>query len=484
MRGLREPSTDFLYSPFPREELIELGQALGVGHINVVTTATLAPERVLFHSCLNGVQSMLQIPEQGEIARGEAIAGLSNRIFDRVKADFYTQLSSTQVALQKQGQQLDEFVQTMEDWHTTHGWDAEAFDSRWPPVEEPASWRDYAIETYRTVMQRIEQNDYTPAAGWDAAHATQFWGMRNIEYEHYRTIARQLVEDDLQRHNADQLLTQYDADQRQTIYVVGPIGAGKSQMTRQLLDARPTEIRHDIIVHNADFLKIALADAAIRDGMLSKRDGRAVHNESSNALYEGTRKRRYFAETYGKSPDVLINSIKVNDLELDTGLTGGAPVEAHVISMSLEDAYRSAAERQESGHRMPSRADIAWSVASSVTSLSTITAKGQSPIHTTLYNRAYGQSPAPVATLDSQNQQCTILDAGGFAEVLARAGWAEGPEASTRFFLSELQSKEWSITLADSRTQGSTGVEQTSNDYRTLLESIFKESPQQGRNVG
>ncbi len=448
MRPIPESSTDLLYSAFPADELIAVGHALCVSNIYYITTATLKPERALFHSCVNNVQARLKCKNWDETIQGIEIADRADRIYEQVLPRFQAKLAAHQPEMQSRKAQLSAFVQGFAA-EESGPWDSAAFDARWPTADKdrfPYRWQTKAIETYRQMRENIASGAYTVQAPWDTLMVTHYWGERNLEYKMHRDISRRLVNAEIDALPEEEKLKYSLPDHREVVFVTGGMGSGKSRFTREFVSTLPPKARENIIPHDADYLKIAFARSAQREGMIEAYHGPEVQNESSNALYENARKRFYYARGGQPAPNVIINSTIAGSFELADGLEGGGSVHIHHISMSPKDALAACRKRAESVGRMPDEASVHWSSKASTNNLLELfdPLYVGKPIKVDLYERT-DAAPYAIGQMDIAQRTVTITDMPAFLRMAERGRKEELPLASRRAFVRALLEKGVSL---------------------------------------
>lgn len=433
MRPIPLHSTDLLYSShFEQRDLIRLGEALGVSSINVVTKATLVPDRVLYHACLNGIQTYVKLQETGESQRAQEISKLADSMYDALIGEYQQRTEEAYPEQLRKKQGSEAFCAQLASIEDGKPWNPQRYHNSWNTNDFPPRWQKKAIETYATVRERIASGAFTPEPGESARGFALYWNLRNMEYKHYRDIARGLVEDYIETHipKARQL-THHPSNGRVMTFFIGGMGSGKSAMTQFYLNQLPEDVRFDRVLHNADFLKPALYQRALKDGMLAPGHaytGAEVQAESSNALYEGTRKRAYLARQKFCAPDVALNSIVLGSFEVQEGISGGGKVVAHHLFMPTEEAVKEAAHNETRGNRAPMPEDIRWSTAASAKSLLLLTQPAYLGTDVTvhLYCRESGQAPRHYGTIDSARATITTHRLDALAD-MARTAFPDAP---------------------------------------------------------
>jgi hypothetical protein len=454
MRPIPDHSTDLLYSPFPREDLVRVANAMGFSNIYYVTTATLAPERALFHSCVNNVQARLKCVSWDETLQGIYIADKADAIYANVKESFMEELDARAELLSARKASLAIFVERMQE-SCPSPWDEAAFAQQWPSADTerfPHRWQRKAIESFVAVQNNIAQGNWQPEAGWDAARVTRYWGERNLEYKLFRDVARTLVNAEIDTFPADELLTYVPAAERKVVFVTGPMGGGKSSFTRNYVQSLTEQERDQMIPHDADYLKIALARAAQKDGKILAYHGPEVQNESSNALYENVRKRHYYARNGEAAPNVVVNSIIAGSYEVEDGLEGGGSVVVHHISMSPADAYTACKKRAEHTIRLPDEDSTNWSCLAATRNLLDLFRYEGRPITVELYERT-NAAPQPIGRMDIAAKRVEVDDMAAFLRLAERAKLHEDPVQAATLFVQALQARGCSIVLRDGQQQ-------------------------------
>lgn len=463
MRPVPAHSTDLLYQGnFSRDELMEIGHALGVSDLKIITTATLKPERVLYHACLNGIQTYVKLNGLSEVERAKEIADMADTMSADLQMGFDSSLLVTQHSHEQRVKDASHFCEQLHAIEGAKSWDKLRYDNSWNINDYPSRWQKKAIETYAVIRGRIERGEYTPPDGQDAGSLTAYWSLRNLEYKHYRDVARNLVESYIHEQlPADQLLTMQPTTQRLVALFAGGMGSGKSVMTRQYVNALPEETRNDVVLHDADYLKYALYRSAVRDGLLPKDHcyaGPEVQAESSNALYEGTRKRAYLARQKFAAPNAIVNSIVLGTFETLEGIASGGKVVAHHLYISPEEAVIESEKRRKEIGRAPSEADIQWSTAASAKSLMLLTQphyKG-TDITAHLYHRKAGKAPRHYATIDAANRVLYVRDGNALAELSQSVCDSHNPRAALQQFLNRFTEAGFSVALVKDQEVSST----------------------------
>jgi hypothetical protein len=437
MRPVPPISTDLLYSDFPKEDLVEIGNALDVSDIKYITTATLRPERLFYHACLNGIQTYVKLKSSTEVERAREIAQHTDALYQALLPAFMEKAGESQPQLAQKCREATQFCEQLHAIEGARPWNDARYKATWNTNDYPPRWQKKAIETYGQIRNRIENGHYTPKSGDDAGSLTRYWSLRNLEYKHYRDIARSLVEEHIAvQYPKEDLLTMHPADNRTMTMFIGGMGSGKSAMTEYFLGQLPGTERADTVLHNADHLKYALYKSAAKDGVLPKDHryvGAEIQAESSNALYEGTRKRAYLARQKFQAPNVVLNSIVLGSFEVQEGIASGGKIIAHHVHISPEEAISEAEKRRVAiDGRIPSDEDIRWSAKASANSLLLLTQpeyRGTDVI-VHLYQRAVDKAPHHYATIDAAKKILTIYDQEAF-EALAKT--AEDTAFQKRF---------------------------------------------------
>ncbi len=418
MHPLFPHSTDFFYSnAFDKADLIELGHALGVSNSNVVTTATIQADRLFCHACLNGIQTYLKLNAVSEVERAKEIADIADGMYAALLPEFHTKLAEAELKLAEKQKTAEFFCQQLESIESKCPWNKTRYHNTWNTNDYPLRWQKKAIETYGHIRERVDNGEYNLPEGKTAGDFTSYWSMRNLEYKHSRDVGRSLVEDYIQtNYTANEKLTMHPANERTMVMVVGGIASGKSALTEAYLHGLKEKERKDHVLHNADYLKYALHRSAARDGAFPEGhhyQGPEVQAESSNALYEGTRKRAYLARQFFYAPNVVLNSIALNACETQEGIASGGSVIAHHLHISADDAIAESEERVNAiGGRRPSDADIRWSARVSAQSpllmLKPEYYGTRVVVH--LYHRVAHGAPRHYATIDAAHKRFTVYD--------------------------------------------------------------------------
>lgn len=429
MRPVPQHSTDLLYAgDFQQQDLLELGNALGVSDLKYITSATLKPEQVFYHACLNGVQTFVRLSSTDEVTRAKEIADITDQIYEELLPKFLQGCTDSTANLQNKRSEASHFCQQLEAIEGHSNWNATRYHNTWHTNDYPPRWQKKAIETYGIIKERIETGQYQLPEDKRVGDMTEYWSLRNLEYKHYRDISRSLIEDYIHQHlPKEKKLTMHPANERMMTMFIGGMGSGKSAMTEYYLRQSPEDERSDILLHNADYLKYALYRKAVRDGALAKNHqyiGSEVQAESSNALYEGTRKRGYLARQKFHAPNVVLNSIVLGDFEVKEGIASGGHIIAHHVHIPADEAIAEAEKRKAGvGGRIPSEGDIRWSAKASAQSLLLLT---RPEFHGTdivvhLYAREVGKPPRHYATIDNQHQKISIYNEAEFKKMTETA---------------------------------------------------------------
>ena len=404
MRPIPAISTDVLYSAhFPLKDLIALGNALDVSDIKIITTTTLPPKRAMYHAVLNGIQTYLKLGSIEEATRAKEIADLADEIYAELLPRFEAEISKREPLLANKKEQATKFCQNLAKVEDFKPWKAQAFDSRWNTNDFPPRWQKKAIETYRLLRCNNKHAD--------AGKVTLDWGMRNLEYKHYRDAARGMIEDHIEQKYADRLLPHQPIEKRIYYIFAGAMKSGKTELTKFFLRSRADA--DSFVLNNADYLKPALYSTALAEGIIPsghKYKGVEVQAESSNALYEGVRKRTFLARQLFLAPNVIVNSIVLGEMELKEGIAGGGSIIAHHINISPEDSLQEA--DIDRGGRVVESNNMTWSNPASAKSLLILSRKDFAYANVTLhlYDRTTGKAPEYYGTVDAANKKIYILD--------------------------------------------------------------------------
>jgi hypothetical protein len=227
MRAIPEYSTDLLYSrSFTREDLVEVGNAIGASDIKNITTATLDPERTLYHACLNGIQSYLKLNAEGEAERATEIADLADTMYAALHEEFKLRETNSRPQLTHKSRDAAHFCDMLHAIEADKPWNKKRYDNVWNTNDYPQRWQKKAIETYGIIRERIANGDYTPPPEQTAGSLMKYWSLRNLEYKHYRDIARTMVESYIHAHfSAEQFLSMQPSTSRLMTTFVGGMGA-------------------------------------------------------------------------------------------------------------------------------------------------------------------------------------------------------------------------------------------------------------------
>jgi|GEM_PF-2710931 len=456
MRPIPPISTDLIYSDhFRKDDLVAVGEALGTSDIKNITTATAKPDRVLYHACLNGIQTYVRLKNVDEAPRAQEIADLADSMYTRLIDQYRQNLASSTPALEQKNKEAARFCEKMHEIESRKHWDPVRFANTWNTNDYPPRWQKKAIESYAAIRSRIESGEYTPPSGETAGTLTQYWCQRNVEYKHYRDNARTPVEKHIQTElPKESLLTMHPADERIMTMFIGSMGSGKSEMTKHYVSQLPDDVRGDIVLHNADYLKYALFRSAVHEGALPAEHhfkGPETQAESSNALYEGTRKRAFIARQKFEAPNAVLNSIVLGSFEVLEGIAGGGKVMAHHLFISPEEAVKEARLREEMGGRAPDASDVLWSSAASAKSLLLLTQPTYRGTDVTvhLYKRGAGKAPLHYGTIDAAKSVIHVQDIATFAK-LSKSAFPEATsdQEALKNYLGEFNKAGFTIALA------------------------------------
>lgn len=476
MRPVPAFSTDLFYQgDFRYDDLLEVGNALGVSDLKYITTATLKPERVFYHACLNGIQTYIKLNHIGEVERAQEIADIADDMAEALRAQFMQNLTAAEPRLHKCSEETRRFCEKLHEIEGGKKWDQVRYDNSWNVNDYPPRWQKKAIETYKLIRTRMEKGEYTPSAGWDAGRLTEYWSLRNLEYKHSRDVARLLIEDYINAHFCEeQLLTMRPTTEREVTLFAGAMGSGKSALTRAYLQSLPEETRNDVVLNDADYLKFAIYRSVVRDGFLPKDHkymGQEVQAESSNALYEGTRKRAYLARQKFAAPNAIVNSIVLGIFETQEGIASGGKVVAHHLYIAPEEAVIESEKRRAELGRAPTEADIRWSTIASAKSLLLLTQPQykDTNITTHLYHRKAAQAPQHYATIDSSNMTLYVEDGAMLSALSQSACDDKSKQAALGEFLRLFANAGFSVVLVE-KDDPSTVIAEYRNAELSILD--------------
>lgn len=427
-------NTDVLYSAHSPTVLEELDRALGHDQIYFVTVACLTPERLFLHACLNTVVCHLAVHESDEMKRAAEIAHITDTMYRELLPAFKEKIATSEARarLETRSKDADAFLTTFLAKADLETWNAESFHNLAHTDRYAQRWKQKTLESYARIRSRVESGDYVPSDHWDTARATSEWVQMNLEYKHYRDIGRTLTESYMESHfPLEERITYHPARERETIFFVGGMGSGKTEMTKHYLAGLPANQQHDLMLRDNDVIKAILFQHAKEDGKLSATatyDGRETHRESSNVLYESYLKLGYYLHNQFEGPHVVRNSIALDPEYIEQGLTFGGKVTIHHIHMQPKDAIEETRIRAEQIGRMPKPEETESSILHSARRLDVIADdhfKG-SDIVLHLYAREQGKAPQHYATLDRKNGRLEILD----TEKLTQLALAQNPSLS------------------------------------------------------
>ncbi len=444
MRPIPENSTDLLYTrDFDRDDLHAIGEALGVGDLKVITKTASTPERLLYHACLNGVQTYIKLPHIEESQRAMAIAKITDGIYAAIKDQYIENVDLALPELARKQDETNAFCKHLMQIEDPKKWDMTRYNNCWNPNDYSMRWQKKAIDSYRIMRDRLENGAYQPREGESAGDMMLAWSQLNLRYKHYRNIARVLIEDHIDKNfTPEDRLTMHPADKRFTTMFIGGMGSGKSAMTQHYMEQLPIDTQHDVVLHNADYLKYALYRSAKQEGVLPqehKYTGAEIQAESSNALYEATRKRAYLARQKFQAPNVILNSIVLGNFEVQEGIAGGGAIVAHHVFMNPEEAVKEAEKRALAGDRSPSASDVQWSTSASAKSLLLLTEPAYQKLDVTvhLYHRTAGKAPVHYGTIDAAHHMLYVHD----IKALGDLAQAMSPQESVQNALGDLIEK-------------------------------------------
>src|SRR5579884_2915544 len=175
VRPIPDHSTDLLYAgPFDQKDLVEVGNALGVSDLKVITTATLKPERVLYHACLNGIQTYVKLQSIGEVDRAKEIADLADSMYASLITGFKQRLVDSQPAMESKRREATHFCEQLHSIESGRAWNKTRYQNTWNVNDYPPRWQKKAIESYGLIRSRMEAGEYTPPSGENAGSLTTY----------------------------------------------------------------------------------------------------------------------------------------------------------------------------------------------------------------------------------------------------------------------------------------------------------------------
>ena len=454
MRPIPPYSTDLLYKEdYKEDDLIALGNALGVGDLKVITTTTLNPERLLYHACLTAIQTYVKLEQLDESGRAVEIADLADTLYAAIKKPYLEKIVETKDNMLKKEHEVINFSAELDKSENKIPWDSVRFNNTWNTSDYPQRWQKKAIESYRAVRARVESGEYKLRGHETIGDLVAEWGRLNVHYKHYRDAARSLIEEHIQHDlPPEKLLTMHHTNDRTMTMFLGGMGSGKSEMSQHYIANRPEEKRNDFALHNADCLKLALYRSAKKDGKIPADHaykGEEIQAESSNALYEATRKRGFLARQKFHAPDVVLNSIVLGSFEVMEGISSGGTIVAHHIHMPTQEGIEEAEKRALTEGRAPSAADVKWSTTASAKSLLLLTEPAYKSINLTvhLYERHTGKAPQYYGSIDASKKIFYVQNLDALAELSQSIFEKKSKEKSLEHLLNAYTSAGFTVAL-------------------------------------
>ena len=437
-------STDVINSNLLPERIRALQLAFGFSNQGYITTYCTSPKSTLFHCCLVAVECCVIINDLQETSRGTAIFKLANDIFEKVKPEFMRALEAGKLdrmktTLAEKLQREEVFLKQFVAMHN------HVNPYNHSQLLTPTSRnRNVIVKCYLKLKERIRRGDYTLKNGESAESLTWDWYRAAIEHRHLREIGNRLARAYIRDNTpASQKLTLFPKKGLVGYIYCGGMGSGKSVLSRSHLKKLPEEERYNRVLHDADYLKIALSNQAGTGN-----EGSEVQAESSNTLYETMLQRRYTAATIGKSPKVVVNSVCINSPEVDEIMSGGGKVHVYHISFDPQKAINACKERAKKELRNPPiQAIIDSNIASSKSVLDALTQYRGKELTIDVMERNDGEfhEHARISCIDAT---IYVADMPGFLRVAERASLGSTPKESRLLFMK-------SIALAGYTIRGS-----------------------------
>lgn len=444
LRPFHKDTTDLIYTRKPLETVVEYAKATGKNDIKFVTTGLIQDSRSLLHSSLNEIQNVLRSDITDEVERGGIIADKASEIVSNTQERYDEALKSGKhpqmlLTLDEKLNETYNFVNSMIEFQGDKKWNAQAFDKAFPLDERRERYQNNSIKIYRKINEQMSNGDYTSPSGKSAGEITQEYMADNIIYKHFRRIGCLLAGEYLEENTQDsEKLTDYPADKRKGIIVCGPMSSGKTEISKSSQCA-------DVIHQNADYIKPALWEAAVKDGAIDNDTNLALtQNESSIVVYESGIKRCHNFRTKGVAPNVLVNSICANESDVQEFLNGGRKVEVHHISVSPNQAVSESNQRAIGTNRKPPEDAIKQSNNDSAKSILNLTKFKGKEVQAFLYERT-NENPILNSVIDFKKQQVDVYDKKAFMNTISRARLADNKGESALLALDKLIKEGFTI---------------------------------------
>lgn len=438
---ISKTSTDIINSTLSPKRIRALQKAFDFPNQGYITTYCTTPESTLFHCCLVAIECLLVIKDIQETSRGTAIFKIAKKIFENVKPDFMTAVEEGKLARMKQT--LPEKHQKEESFlnnffavkHQSNPFNHSKL------LTPSARNRNEIIKCYLKLKNRIQNGEYELKEGESAASLTWDWYRAAIEHRHLREIGNRLVRAYIRDNSPDiQKLTLFPKNGLVGYIYCGGMGSGKSVLSREHLMKLPEEERYNRVLHDADYLKIALS---IQAGISNT--GSEVQAESSNTLYETMLQRRYTAATTGESPKVVVNSICINSPEVDEMISNGGKSQIYHISIDPKKAIDACKERAKKELRDPPiQAIIDSNIASSRSVLNALKHYKGKELSINVMERD-GHEFHTHAVISCKDATLLISDMAGFLRIAERAKLGSTPTESRLLFMKSIACAEFVI---------------------------------------
>jgi hypothetical protein len=475
LRPFHKKSTDLAYSRINKDKILQMSDAIGFSNIWFITTITPKADRSLLHSSLNILQTRYRLDETDEKGRSEIIADKATDIYSSVKEKYERALKDGKLPdmalnLDEKLNASNKFITKMTNWQESRRWDYDAFAEAFPLSSAKHRHESKAIEIYRRVNERIANGVYTPDSGSDAQDITREFMHHNILYKHQRRIGVSLVDEQFNATTSEnEKLTAYPVDQRKGIIIFGGMGSGKTYLS----SSRDCS---DVSNHNADFLKTTLHRHAVKDGVISAQDGLEVtHNESAIVLFESGKTRTHDAKTKGTGPNVLINSIGLNEPEIREFLENGRGIDAHHVSMDTQKAVDDCNKRAKRLQRTPNKEGVLRSYEDSARSLLNVTQHVGENIKVYLYERTTS-APKLNAKIDTKKQEVDVIEQDAFKRTISRSNLGKTPEESASIFIGELNQAGFKINEKQQQIASDKSFEEASSALSVMGIAQYKGS--------
>lgn len=480
--------SDVAYSTLSKDSLELLQKSLGYPYLRDVTYATLTPERMLYHACLVETLFHIVIPEKNELERGKHIAAVADKLYQQALPLFQESVKDNVPALRYAMEEATSFLSKMH---------KNCCSQR--VFNKAAFLRDYAGESTATHLKelayaygriRVQQEQNTrqedekqKSLGMDQAPGGQELQRKIDEAKVLSTAlewAEHLCKRDYCWDRAHEILhEQFIKEQlpdetflnrvqpsRRKVYVfTGGMGAGKSILTAQFFGQIRTDINrgavkktieNSIMMNDADDLKYALGNTAIREAKLETSSGREVHDESMQVVYELGEKLNYSVRSLQPVPHMAVNYTSLSlDEEAKNRLQDltamGSQVWVFHISVDPEVAISSAISRQRKDPesfifqgilRAPTPEEVEESCKKSAVDVFNLINHRHvgSNIKLCLYERPdKGASPELVAAIDMRQGHAFIRDFEAFRRLAARSLPNMSPDEAVNKWMDCLQ---------------------------------------------